>query len=117
MVLDSAPTDRERALHSRVISMTVHAPYHAFRTPLDSPLGRWLSAGLRRLNGEDPLLIRTSGGSIPISPFVTTLNVPAGTARTVNPDNNQHSPNENLRLGEFIRGIPTVVMVLTEPVP
>ena len=31
---------------------------------------------------------------------------------TVNPDNNQHSPNENLRLGHFFDGILTFAGVL-----
>lgn len=35
---------------------------------------------------------------------------------TVNPDNNQHSPSENLRVGNFLRGIETMLAVLTTPV-
>lgn len=58
----------------------------------------------RRKNGSDPLLVRTFGGSIHISPFVSTLGVPAVVVPTVNPDNNQHSSDENLRLGEFLDG-------------
>ena len=69
-----------------------------------------------RLFGEEPIRIRTSGGSIPISPFVETLGIPAVTVPTVNPDNNQHSPNENLRLADFVRGIEIMLAVLTEPV-
>ena len=33
----------------------------------------------------------------------------------VNADNNQHSPNENLRLGNYKEGILTLMSVLTEP--
>jgi acetylornithine deacetylase/succinyl-diaminopimelate desuccinylase-like protein len=65
--------------------------------------------------GREPVMLRTAGGSIPISPFVTTLGVPAVSVGTVNPDNNQHSPNENLRVGDFVRGIATILSVLTEP--
>jgi len=36
---------------------------------------------------------------------------------TVNSDNNQHSPDENLRLGNYVDGIRTFLAVLTEPIP
>ena len=34
---------------------------------------------------------------------------------TVNPDNNQHSPNENLRVGNLIESIRTHVSLLVQP--
>ena len=68
---------------------------------------------MRHLYGEEPILIRTSGGSIPISPFVETLGVPAASVPTVNIDNNQHSPNENLRVGNFLEGIAMMLAVLS----
>ena len=61
-------------------------------------------------------MIRTSGGSIPISPFVNTLGIPAVTVPTVNRDNNQHSPNENLRLGNYREGIQTMIAILNQPI-
>ena len=63
---------------------------------------------------EEPIRVRMSGGSIPISPFVNTLEIPAVTVPTVNRDNNQHSPNENIRLGDYRNGIKTILAVLTE---
>ena len=65
--------------------------------------------------GKTPIKQRTSGGSIPISPFVVELGVPAVTVPTVNRDNNQHSPNENIRLGNYFDGIKTMYFVLKEP--
>jgi acetylornithine deacetylase/succinyl-diaminopimelate desuccinylase-like protein len=65
------------------------------------------------LNGQEPVLIRTYGGSIPITPFIETLGIPAAIVLTVNADNNQHSPNENIRLGNYIDGIATIVAVLS----
>jgi acetylornithine deacetylase/succinyl-diaminopimelate desuccinylase-like protein len=37
------------------------------------------------------------------------------TVPTVNPDNNQHSPNENLRIGSFLEGIAIAAAVLSQP--
>ncbi|MEQ8242957.1 MAG: acetylornithine deacetylase, partial [Fulvivirga sp.] len=47
-----------------------------------------------------------------ISPFVTTLDIPAVSVPTVNRDNNQHSPNENIRLGNYRDGIKTMIAIL-----
>jgi acetylornithine deacetylase/succinyl-diaminopimelate desuccinylase-like protein len=115
-VLSREPTAEERRRHPRLATLTSTVAYAAFRTPFDSEPGRWLGRALQRHFGQEPIRIRTSGGSIPISPFVTTLDVPAVSVPTVNPDNNQHSPNENLRLAEFFRGIETMLAVLTAPV-
>lgn len=109
------PNEEERRTHSHLARFDGGVSYDAFRTDFDAPPGLWLRSGMRRLFGDEPVLIRTSGGSIPISPFVVTLDVPAVTVPTVNPDNNQHSPNENIRLGSFLEGIAIVAAVLSEP--
>lgn len=110
------PTKAERQQYDKLISMEHEFSYGAFRTEINTTMGEWLTAALERTFGRTPIRLRTSGGSIPISPFVITLGVPAVTVPTVNSDNNQHSPNENLRLGNFEEGIQTVVGILTEPV-
>ena len=58
--------------------------------------------------------MRTAGESIPISPFVITLGLPAVAVPKVNPDNNQHSTNENIRLGNYIDGIKTITAILMQ---
>ena len=109
------PTDAERARYPKLASFTYNVSYRAYRTDFNSDVGRWLNSGFVHLFGEEPIRVRTSGGSIPISPFVTTLGVPAVSVGTVNPDNNQHSPNENLRVGDFLRGIRIITAVLSQP--
>jgi len=76
-----------------------------------------IRAGMRHLYDHEPALIRTMGGSIQIAPFVDTLAIPAATVPTVNIDNNQHSPNENISLGNFIEGISILISVLSRPFP
>ncbi len=41
--------------------------------------------------------------------FLSTVALP-----TVNPDHNQHSPNENIRLGNYVDGIKTIAAILIE---
>ena len=113
-VLDHAPSDAERLAHERVVSMTHSVSYGAFRSDPDSPPALMARAGMRHLYGEEPILIRTMGGSIPIAPIIEALGLPAATVPTVNIDNNQHSPNENLRVGNFIEGIAILMAVLQE---
>ncbi len=117
IVSDRDPTIEERALHPRLIRFDHDVSYAAFRTPFDSPAGRWLAAALERVLGHPPIMERTSGGSIPIAPFVSTLGLPAVSVGTVNPDNNQHSPNENLRVFDFLQGIRIIAGVLSQPLP
>ena len=88
--------------------------YQAFRTPFDSEPGIWLNKAMNRAFGKDPIKIRISGGSLPISPFVDALQIPAVTVVTVNSDNNQHGPNENIRLGNYKEGIKTALAILTQ---
>jgi acetylornithine deacetylase/succinyl-diaminopimelate desuccinylase-like protein len=116
IISDRDPTDAERRQHPRLIRFDASVSYLAFRTDFDSEPGRWLVGAYEHLFGERPIMIRTGGGSIPISPFVTTLGVPAVQVGTVNPDNNQHSPNENLRVFDFLRGIRIMTAVLSRPI-
>ena len=114
-VIDREPTEAERQSRPRIATFTSNISYAAYRTEMDSDIGRWLTDAMVHLFGEEPIKIRTSGGSIPISPFVATLNIPAVTVPTVNPDNNQHSPNENIRLGNFVEGIQVMLAILQQP--
>lgn len=113
-VLDHAPSDEERLQHERIVSMTHSVSYGAFRSDPGSEPALMARAGMRHLYGQEPILIRTMGGSIPIAPIIEALGVPAASVPTVNIDNNQHSPNENLRVGNFIEGIAILMAVLQE---
>lgn len=45
------------------------------------------------------------------------LKVPYVIVPLVNADNNQHSFDENLRLGNYLEGIRTIVAMATMPLP
>lgn len=115
-IVSKDPTDAERENYPKLVKMEKSISYQAFRTPMDSEAGVWLRKAMNRAFGKDPVQIRISGGSIPISPFVDALGIPAVTIPTVNADNNQHSPNENLRLGNYKEGILTIMSVLSQPI-
>ena len=50
---------------------------------------------------------------MPISPFVNILNIPAVGVPTVNKDNNQHSPNENIKINNYVKGIEAFIGILS----
>lgn len=114
LVLDRKPSKDERLKNDKIITMNSSTSYDAYRTEIDSFIGKWLINSLRKTFNVEPVKIRTSGGSVPISPFVKILDIPAVSVPTVNKDNNQHSPNENIKISNYIRGIESYLGILLE---
>ena len=112
-VIDRRPTKDERLKHNKIVTFVSSFDYDAFRTDIESEIGKWLIKSLKKTFGIEPVKKRTSGGSVPISPFVNTLGIPAVTVPTVNQDNNQHSPNENIKIENYVTGIETYLGILT----
>ncbi|MBC6993563.1 M20/M25/M40 family metallo-hydrolase [Lewinella lacunae] len=115
-LLTDEPTLADRHQYDKLAQFNGKVSYAAYRTELASPIGNWLRAASVRTFGAEPVLMRTTGGSQPIAPFIQALGLPAVSVRIPNPDNNIHAPNENLRLGNFLEGIRTCLGILTEPV-
>lgn len=113
-VIDREPTEAERMQYEKIASFRSHFSYAAFQTPFNSAPGVWLNKAMVKAFGKEPIKIRIMGGSIPISPFVTTLNIPAVSVPTVNADNNQHAENENIRVGNYIDAVKTFLAILME---
>ncbi len=111
---DTIPSKQERMSNKKVATFNHEISYQSFRTDFDSEPGIWLQKAMKTAFGSNLILIRMTGGSIPISPFVSELNIPAVIVPTVNRDNNQHSPNENIRLGNYREGVKTMIAILVE---
>ncbi len=115
-LVDSIPSEEERKTHSKLAAFKYRLGSKPFRTDMDSPIGKHLEKAMQKVFGENYIKMRTTGGSQPIAPFITTLGIPAVSIRIPNPDNNIHSPNENLRIGNFLEGIITCLAILDEPI-
>lgn len=113
-LVEKEPTETERMTYPKLASFDSKISYGAFQTPFDSETGIWLQKAMRNAFGKDPIRIRITGGSIPISPFVVTLGIPAVSVPTVNADNNQHAENENIRVGNYIDAIKTFMAIMLE---
>ncbi len=114
-LLDAPPTAAERLAHPRLARFDWGGDgYPAAMSTPDLPgVARVIAVARAATNGEVrvvPLL----GGSLPIAPIGEVLGAPFVIAPIVNADNNQHAPNENLRMREFRRGIGFYAALLAE---
>jgi acetylornithine deacetylase/succinyl-diaminopimelate desuccinylase-like protein len=115
-IVSEDPDDATRARYSKIVKVVSRGDgTNAYRTSPLLPVSRALAASLQQTFGDAPVQIRTSGGTVPIEPFIAALGVPAISVPIVNFDNNQHGENENLRLGHFFRGVVIIASALRIP--
>jgi acetylornithine deacetylase/succinyl-diaminopimelate desuccinylase-like protein len=103
-IVRETPDAATRQTKAKLIKVAWDSGYAASRTPLDLPLSRELAL-LMMAAGHDPVLLPTSGGSLPIHLFEDASKAPVVVFPIANHDNNQHSANENLRLQNLWDGI------------
>jgi acetylornithine deacetylase/succinyl-diaminopimelate desuccinylase-like protein len=113
-VVEADPDDETRARYPKIAKLDSPRGEgtSAYRTEMDDREARALADALTRHLGEEPVKIRTSGGTVPIAPFIEALGFPALSVPTVNFDNNQHGENENLRIGHFFRAVTILAATL-----
>jgi acetylornithine deacetylase/succinyl-diaminopimelate desuccinylase-like protein len=110
---DGSPTAEERATHPRLARFVeLEDGYPGMKTSMDHPLARDIARAVQRFTGAEPVHIPMLGGSVPAVWFPVEVGTPVLLLPVVNPDNNQHSPNENLRLGNYFEGIRTLTSVM-----
>ena len=115
LVVDQVPDRELRLKEPNIVMVKEGSVTDAFRTDLKNPYGIWLEEILKDAFEEDVVKIRTMGGTVPIAPFINALDIPAFIVPVVNPDNNQHSPNENLKIGQMRYGLKLFYRMLTTP--
>jgi len=98
------PTPEERRANPAVARLDYGGGYPATRFSMDLPVSIAVAQVMDRATGGGLVKAPTLGGSAPMYIF-ERLGLPVIDVPIVNYDNNQHSHNENLRLGEFWRGI------------
>ena len=103
------------ASHPRIAKVTSRAggASGAWRTEQTTADVRFIVDALRRQSGGEPVRIRTLGGGVPASPFIEAFKVPTVGVSLANYDDNQHSDDENLRLGNLWDGIASLAAIMT----
>lgn len=83
------------------------------RTRLDTPYLSAVLAGTAEGSGEEPLIVPSLGGSLPLGVFTGLLGLPCYGVPFANVDEANHAPNENFELRRFYNGIVTSAAILT----
>jgi len=104
-LIDRDPTEEERLKYHDIVKLEMGGGYNSFRTSPSGPFGQAIASKLAADFGENPVKIRIMGGTVPIVPLINELDIPTIIIPMVNMDNNQHSPNENIRIGNIRQGI------------
>jgi acetylornithine deacetylase/succinyl-diaminopimelate desuccinylase-like protein len=107
-----------RADRERVALVQWDDGYRSVRTPFEAPVIAATQQVVAGVYGRAPFVAPTLGGSLPLFHFADVFpGVPLVTVPTVNADNSQHAPNENLRVGNLWDGIALVAAMVTELAP
>ncbi len=114
------PTDEERAAHDKIASFVFLGGSRAAFTQLDSAIGKWAQAALAKTYAKDRVpakvvRIRMMGATVPTEALVEALEIPFVIVPMVHNDNNQHSFDENLRVGHLLSGTRAFTGLLVTP--
>jgi acetylornithine deacetylase/succinyl-diaminopimelate desuccinylase-like protein len=113
-VTNNEPTDEERKLHAKICMVVQDKKsYNAQKTSLDNVYVRRITKAISLVNNEQPVLLPTLGGSLPLFVFEKVLKTSPVTVPIANHDNNQHAENENIKLKNFFEGIQVFSAIMT----
>ena len=97
----------------RLAYVTYDSGYTAVRVPSATASVQAVKRVMARSYGREPFTLPILGGSLPLFHFVEQLGATVITVPTVNADNSQHAPNENLRIGNLWDGIALMTELMT----
>jgi len=115
VLLDGPPTAEERIRNPRLARLDFGDDGYpaAMSDPANPAVARAIEV-MRAATEGGVRVAPLMGGSLPIAPIGEVLGAPFVIAPIVNADNNQHAPNENLRMAEFRSGIALYAALLAE---
>ena len=114
-LIDGPPTPEQRRAHGRLARLDwTGQGYAAAAASFDDPGVQRIVGVLRTATNNDLRIAPMLGGSLPIAPIGEVLQTPFVIVPIVNADNNQHAPNENIRMREFRSGIELYAALLAE---
>jgi acetylornithine deacetylase/succinyl-diaminopimelate desuccinylase-like protein len=114
-IVREEPDHATRLQYPKIARVTRGGGYPAARTPMDLPIAQTIVAAMTEAAGEAPILVPALGGSLPLYLFTDVLGKPALIVPIANHDDNQHAPDENLRLANLFYGIDLYAALLTMP--
>ncbi|ANP45366.1 hypothetical protein ATE48_05280 [Candidatus Viadribacter manganicus] len=114
-LVDAPPTLEQRRSISYLARLEFgELGYASAASDLTNPAVRRIVDIARAATHDEVRIAPLMGGSLPIAPIGEVLNTPFVIVPIVNADNNQHAPNENLRMREFRQGVQFYAAFLAE---
>ncbi|MCZ6596553.1 MAG: M20/M25/M40 family metallo-hydrolase [Planctomycetota bacterium] len=114
-VVREEPDLQTRLAHPRIARIVRGGGYPAARTSLDHPLVRPLAEAAAAAAGEPVILMPSLGGSLPLYLFDEKLGRPVVITPIANHDDNQHAPDENIRIANLWYGIDLMAAIMAMP--
>ncbi|MCE2454211.1 MAG: M20/M25/M40 family metallo-hydrolase [Gemmatimonadetes bacterium] len=119
-VVTEDPDMETRLRHPRIAKVTGGGGYPAARTSMADPfvqqvIGAASNAADRAFGPGSLVLAPGMGGTLPLYLFTDVAGKPAIVVPVANHDNNQHAPDENLRIGNLWYAIDLYAELLTMP--
>ncbi|MEZ5417653.1 MAG: M20/M25/M40 family metallo-hydrolase [Vicinamibacterales bacterium] len=114
VVTGREPTDEERRRHPLIARVDPRRGSAASRVSMDDPKAQAVVKALT-MRGVPPVQLPTLGGGLPFGTFSDQYGMPTVGVSIVNFDNNQHGPDENLRLQNLWEGIEMLAALMTLP--
>ncbi len=114
-LIDAPPTSEQRLANAHLARLEFSdLGYPSAASDLSNPGVRRIVDVSRAATGGEVRVVPLIGGSLPIAPIGDVLQTPFVIVPIVNADNNQHAPNENIRMREFRRGVELYAALLAE---
>jgi acetylornithine deacetylase/succinyl-diaminopimelate desuccinylase-like protein len=119
-VVSEDPDMETRRSYPLIAKVTGGGGSRAARTSMANPFAQSVMAAASmaasQAFGEGSLVVAPGmGGTLPITPFTEILQKPAIIVPVANHDNNQHAPDENLRIANLWYAIDLYAQLLTMP--
>lgn len=87
---------------------------HPARTPLDNPLSRSVLKTAKEVYGMEPTVMPMSPGTGPMYVLCQKLGIPAVSVGVGNFASNNHAPNENIILQDYVEGIKHIAAIIED---
>ncbi|MEM9618812.1 MAG: M20/M25/M40 family metallo-hydrolase [Pseudomonadota bacterium] len=111
-IVREAPSADMRLQHDKIIRVTrMDGGYPSAYTDLSDPQAVNMIRIVESVR-PDFITIPIAGGSLPLFYFKDVIGAPFAIVPIANADNNQHAPDENIRLGNFFEGIELYAHIL-----
>ena len=114
-VVDTEPDDATRRRYRDIVKFAPARSTEAYRVSVTTPQAKTVMNALTRAFNQPPVVLRSSGATGPMAEMSRLTGAPVISVQTVNFDNNQHTDDENIRLGHLFSAVRTIAALITAP--